>query len=326
MADFTAIDNSLFDQFTAASILAGKIDDPVKPLAYNYCDDCDVAMELHDSEYHCPLCGIIMEYLEDAVVDHGESTAGNIRISTGAHRGRYYNVSADYSKSQLRLIKIQLSKLASAYTGPAIPASILNSAAEAYNRIQQTVVTDDNGTSRKFVRRGNIKDEVLAAFIYYECIRAGNSRKSRDIAAFMRLQTNGFSRGDDIYRTVSRENGVDIPAEIEPMADFIERYCEALNLADSYKGFIRELVSLSETKRIGMNSNVSSKVVGAIYILITNLNLPISVADLEAATDNTKKSTFTKFINSVRANINVFRPVYKRWGVPTMVLSGASTY
>lgn len=353
----------MFSQFSAASLAdpsfgmdAAAVAPP--PERHNYCGDCDCAMELHESEYHCPSCGIIIEYLADAVVDHTDTTAANIRISTGKQRGRFYNVSTSYVHAQLKLIKDQLTACALAWRGDAISQNILDAAAAAYNAIQRTVEVDENGVVHKFVRRGNIKNEVLAAFLYYECIRAGTTRKKKDIAKFIQLSSDGFSRGDDIYRTVCRDNGMPIPVEIEPMDDFIERYLEALGLiencqlgitaatsyggaaattghddtaaaaepernaeGDRYRGFIRDLVRLSERRRIGMNSHVSSKVVGALFILITQLQLPISLADLEAATDNTKKSTFMKFITAVKSNMLVFRPVYKQYNVPTTVVT-----
>lgn len=309
--------SDLFSKFSAASL-----DEPIdeKPaLAHNYCDDCVTPMELHDSEYHCPNCGIIVEYLADAVTDHSASTAGNIRISTGAHKGRFYNVSNDYSQSQLKLIMQQFTQLSNEYKGFRISPDILKSAAEAYNRVQRNVTVEtSDGRTRKFVRRGVSKNAVLAAAIYYECIRAGQTRQPADIAQFMKLPNAGFSTGDNAYRTICQEHGFELPQIITPMNDFINRFSEALGLDPKYKGFIAELVETSEKKHIGMNSNISSKVVGAMYILITQLNLPFSISQLEVATNNTKKSTFTKFVGHVVGNMSEFRPVYKKWNIPTV--------
>jgi transcription initiation factor TFIIIB Brf1 subunit/transcription initiation factor TFIIB len=127
------------------------------------------------------------------------------------------------------------------------------------------------------VRRGNIKDEVLAGLIYFECIRASIVRKKKDIALFMKLPTNGFSRGEDILRNLQAEGKIDIPVDEEPIEGFVDRYLEELNLDNpNYIKFIVELVDESERRKIGMNSQLSSKAVGALWIIITQCGLNIS--------------------------------------------------
>ena len=160
---------------------------------------------------------------------------------------------------------------------------------------------------KKFVKRGSIKDEVLAAILYYECIAAGTARKKRDIAALMRLPTFGFSKGEHILRDLRAKGQIDIDMDNEPISSFVDRYMEALGLEDQrYKDFIEKIVVLSEERKIGMNSQISSKIVGAIYLLITTKGLPITIHALEKATDNTKKNTFTKFYNAIKANMDIF--------------------
>ncbi|MFA5522715.1 MAG: hypothetical protein WDA28_13315, partial [Castellaniella sp.] len=76
---FEAVSADLFNQFSAASL---DEPEPATAVAHNFCDDCETPMELFDSEYHCPGCGIIIEYMADAVSDHSNSTAASIRISS----------------------------------------------------------------------------------------------------------------------------------------------------------------------------------------------------------------------------------------------------
>lgn len=321
--DFKLVDDELFRSMSEVQME----DDELK---YNYCPDCKIPMTLSNNEHHCPACNLIRTFDADTVGDHGESTSGNIRITTGTYKGKFYNLNNDYARTQRKLIETQLLHNNAVTKGPAIARDILIKSAAGYNSIQKMIVDEvieiegndgeiiQSVSQKKFVRRGNIKDEVLAAFVYFECIRAGATRKKKDIAAFMQLQAGGFSRGEDILRTLHAEGKIDIPVDEEPTEDFVDRYLEALNLENpDYKGFILDLIELSEKRKIGMNSHISSKIVGAIWILIQQLNLPISAVQLEKAADNTKKNTFTKFQTVVRNSMNVFAPIFKEYKIPT---------
>lgn len=296
---------------------------------HNYCPDCKVPMELSGSEYQCHACGLTQKNeLEcnngnSSIKDHDDTVSSSIRITTGTNRGRFYNVQGDYTKTQRKAILTQLLQHQSRYTGPAFPLNVLNATATQYNRIQKMITEDDldeNGKVRgqkKFVRRGSIKDEILAALLYFECIRENVVRKKKDIAVFMGLVTNGFSRGENILRNLEAEGKIELPDDNEPVSGYVDRYLEALNIdKPEYGQFIIALVEDSERRKIGVGSQISSKIVGAIWILINKCRLNITAQALEKATDNTKKNTFTKFSNIVLDNIRTFAPIFAMYGIP----------
>lgn len=314
---FNAIDEKLFNQLSEV-----RPDDSITD-QYNYCPDCKVPMNLSGSEYHCDHCGLSQQYVADGCKDHDETVSGSIRISTGANKGRFYNLTGDYTKTQKKFILEQLLQNQSGFTGNAFPLNVLNAVATQYNNIQKLITEDDIDETgkvrgqKKFVRRGNIKDEVLAGLIYFECVREKLVRKKKDIAMFMKLPMNGFSRGEDILRNLQAEGKIDVPVDEEPIEGFVDRYLEELNLDNpNYSKFIIDLVNESERRKIGMNSQISSKVVGAIWILICKCGLKITAPALEKAADSTKKNTFTKFYKVVFDNINAFAQVFIRYNVP----------
>jgi hypothetical protein len=309
--------NDMLAQFAESLILNNvEVTDIQEPL-HNYCPDCNTPMELALGEYRCGSCGLTQHNELGGVQDHSESVGGSLRVMTSSGRGRFYGVTGDYARVQRKAILDQLLAHASQYTGLAFQVNILHAVAHQYNTIQKLVVENDKGEEGKFVRRGSIKNEVLAALIYFECIRAKLIRKKKDIATFMDLSTYGFPRGEDILRTLHAEGKIDIPVNDEPMEGYVDRYLETLNIENpNYRSFIMEVVELSEKRKIGMHSQIASKVVGTIWVLITKLCLKISAATLEQAADNTKKNTFVKFYNVIFSNIKVFTPLFKRYGIP----------
>ena len=84
-----------------------------------------------------------------------------------------------------------------------------------YNDIQKLdiQVFGDNGEvlkTKKFVKRGSIKDETLGACLHFTCILAELPRRKKDIAEFMKLQTNGISNGISNLRELHQEGKINI--------------------------------------------------------------------------------------------------------------------
>ena len=311
---FNLVPDDVFNQFDNPIVLALS--------KHNFCPECEIPMILAGSDYQCQECGLVQPFAESEK-NHDDTVSGSIRISTGTNKGRFYNTTGDYTKIQMKIILDQLKANQATYVGANIPFNVLKAAATQYNRIQKFITEDDldaNGKLRgqkKFVRRGNIKDEVLAALIYFEGVREKVIRKKKDIAVFMKLPTFGFSRGEDILRNLHAEGKINIPVDDEPIDGYVDRYMDGLGLDNQqHIQFVIDIVNESETHKLGMTSQLSSKIVGAMWILVVKCNMKITHAQLEKATDNTKRNTFNKFYNVVMQNINVFRHIFIKYGIP----------
>jgi transcription initiation factor TFIIIB Brf1 subunit/transcription initiation factor TFIIB len=245
-----------------------------------------------------------------------------MRISVGANRGHYCNNIVGYAITQKRCIIDQLIALAAAYKGPKIHMAILEKVASQYNDIQRNVreeYVDTKGdiASHKFVRRDTVKDEILASLLYDACIKEGTVRKKKSIAEFMQLPTNGFARGAGIVRELVATEQICAEVVDEPIMGFVIRYMGQLDIDAKYRGFVCEMVETSEKLRIDTVSQVPSKIAGTIWILTVNCAMGITVKQIEAATDGTKKNTFRKFSRHVVENFRVFAPIFTMYDVPT---------
>jgi hypothetical protein len=315
LGQFTLIGEDAFDELIDVKPVS------TSNISYNYCEDCEIPMILSANEYLCSKCGQTKEFHSP---QSNDVASGCIRVTTGANRGKYYNINSDYTKLQKKFIDDQLACRARAYTGKPIPVHILREVVIKYNTIQKQVVepvVDANGNilgNRKFVKRGNIKDEVLAALIYFEHINNGLIRKKREIATFMDLPTGGFARGEGIVRRLHANKHIQIPDDDdEPIMGYIDRYLESLDIDnENYYGFIHDVVVESEDRNIGMNSHIASKIVGAIWVVIVQCKLTITPLELEKATDNTKKNTFSKFAAIIMNHINIFKAIFEKYNIP----------
>jgi transcription initiation factor TFIIIB Brf1 subunit/transcription initiation factor TFIIB len=278
----------------------------VKSLPVDMCPDCpDTIMVINLSEYKCPVCG------RTAPAD---ITSADI-IKTNMRR-RY----CDYSKSQRDNVAKMLHQNNADISSDKFQKDILDAVADQYNMIQtiahENVYDIDGNVSgkKKFVKRSNVKNEIIAALIFFECNRRKIPRKPKDIAQFMKLPNDGFSTGEDIVRRLCAEGQIDLEIAEEPYGGFAVRYFESLNITDDrFVEFTVELIELADSYNIGLNSLPPSKVAGCIWIIASQMG--IDICKIEAACDNTKKNTFIKFYNAVMKQQKLFSKVFQKYGI-----------
>lgn len=314
MNDSQLVDMELFEQLADRSNVVMPRSNATRA---NYCPDCpDVPMLLCLSEYRCSQC---------FRTESADITAADIKGPGNGNSLNRFRGPGEYTKTQKESIMRLLKSNLDSYNGDKFQLDVLEEVATQYNNIQQITeeTHDESGNvngEKKFVRRSNIKNEVLAALIYFECMNRGLVRKKKDIATFMKLPANGFSTGEDILRTLAADGKFYIPVDDEPIEGFANRYLETLGIegetAERYVKFITEIIAIAEAKMIGVNSLPPSKVAGTIWILVTQLKLKITVDTLESACDQTKKNTFIKFFNAVFGKIDLFKAVFGKYKVP----------
>lgn len=281
----------------------------------NICDDCNAEMFLISDEYMCQFCGLIKCNELPSMIP-SEASNNTLRISTGANKGKYYYVLGDYSKLQYKIVLDQLLSKYKENCQSNITLDVLISTATKYNNIQKYVLDEDN---KKFVKRGNVKDEILAAILYHECNSKKISLKRSEIASFMKLSTLGFAKGDDILFNLKARGLFEIvhQTDNETIENFLNRYLANLQIDNEfYRDFVTDLVNESERIKMCMNSQLSSKIVGALWIIITKCKLPITSQKLEECADKIKKTTFIKFYKVVIENMDLFVHIFAKYNIP----------
>ena len=309
----------LFDQFCNA--LAGM--NLEQKQSATLCEKCGEPIRVSGDEGRCIECGNIQVYYR--VRDANEQSFGRVRLKSRGGKIHVYNTgNSGYERTQKKVISNLLAHNQADFDGEPFPDNVVSAVIRLYSEIQYLTEDGEDGKSKKkFVRRGNLKEEVIAALIYFECNRAGQMRKKRDIARFMKLPTCGFSRGEDIIRGLQAEGFIDLPVDAETVDGFVIRYLKNLaifaglrELADQTSiSFVSALVNESETLNISRNSQTCSKVAGAIWLLCKYKFPGISVAQIERATDNTKKTTFMRFSLEIEDKLAIFAHVFKTHNV-----------
>ena len=327
MERFTAGDN-IFQSRELFNVVNEALSDS------NVCPDCNIAMETQGDEYVCSQCKRIVQHVDchltselvyGAARNRSYGTSDPMRAQRNnvyehlvAHREKYLQVvAARHSIPYVANCSLvddakELSALA-----PSMP--ILARVAKIYNEIQCKAAS--KGTP--FVRRGEVKNEILAVLLFMECDKS-EQRSKREITEMMGLRTEGFSRGheqllvqasegnfasdcDDeicenrIKSYYGRTLGVIIDAEF---SDEIAAACDVsgpaiAQLRDTIHEFnlrfIRSIIKSALASSTGVQSQLQSKIVGTIWFVVRAMNYQITAPQLDKMSGGIKKGTFMKF-------------------------------
>jgi hypothetical protein len=270
----------------------------------------------------CSECGGVMMKVTDGMQCElcGKTKRMSDTVNDAATCGKNYNA-INYQKLQAKNIRDLLTQN-KGITGIDIHRNILTAAAKTYNEIQTLTKdeTDIDGKvikSKKYIKRGNVKNEILAALIYFECLKQGFGVKKQEIASFMRLSKSGFSNGESEVLRLHSEGRISISLESEIISSFARKYLEKMGLIDvpNYYDFVVKIVDRSIRYRVGTSNTVNSKVIGTISLLVEKEGLDITHQQIETTCDETRKNTFLKFHKEIDRNIMRFIDIFDELGI-----------
>lgn len=321
----------------------------------NICPTCHIPMEIQSDEYICSQCG--------RIVQHIDGHLSNEASQMGRHDLRRYYSSSDPLKAQrsgvyeslvahretyLKMIAqrrgveyVQNSALVGTdeICAAAPSTSILMNVARIYNDIQRKALAK----GMPFVRRGDVKNEILAAILFVECNRS-EQRSKREIAEMMGLHTDGFSRGYEQLLRQAADGNVSLDDDAKVCENKITFYygrtlgayiaqqfddaCAGVSMAliretlnGFYTRFIQRIIASSIKHHIGVQSQLQSKIVGAIWFIIVAMHYPITTQKIDVMSGGIKKGTFIKFSRAIIRSARL-RHIAKRF-FPHLAADGA---
>ena len=266
----------------------------------------------------CDSCGMEKEGMGQ-IGENDQPTTSVVSISLGGGKSRTYNVSTSNVETRANTILAELDELSRKYTSvhgqEAVPRAIRIAVARKYAMIQESFPEKGGG---KFIRRGDVRGSIIAALLNNEMTEGKNGRKKETISDFMDLKKAGFSSGENALREIESLGIITISSNVSTEG-FVERYLDRLKInKPAYAGFVSSVVQYSIDYNISMRSQLSSKVAGAIWLLLQSINSRISIERLETASDKTRANTIKNFFNSLRTNIDKFYPLYTHYDIPCL--------
>lgn len=287
------------------------------------CKSCNRRMVLLDEIVHeCPACNLHY-YHQASIADTNNTDELQTRDASGnVHKSR--TRSSDYRAIQIQANKFKLitanDNWAKETGRDKIHEEILDEAAKLYSSLQ-TAYYGLRGV--KFVRRGNIKDQILASLVYRLLKKKGLVRQRAEIAQIFGLEVTGFSTGESQVQELDKALNLDLISDpMEELIDYATRYLMRLGLTsglDVYNNknlqFVIDIVMRAEVIKCGIHCYLYSRVAGAIYVLTLELGLGLKNKIIETACDSCKKNTFERFRKILMINQKYFKDIIETFHV-----------
>lgn len=269
-----------------------------------------------DNVYECAVCE--QQYYHQMIIAENNKDEMQTRDATGrVHKSRTRR--SDYRAVQIQKNRAELMIKNDAYherTGNTkIPEEILDEAVRFYSSIQTMYY---NLRQKKFVKRGNIKDQILAFLVYILMKRKRLSSQRSTIIAVFELEHTGFSAGETQILEISKLLGIDLIHDtMDEIVDLTTRYLLSLDKATGENiytqrniQFVLDIITRATVIKCGMHCYVYSRVSGAVFMLINELGLSFKNKVIENACDHCKKNTFERFRKIVMINFRYFADIF----------------
>jgi len=294
-----------------------------------FCNACNKRMVfITDDIYECSICSL--RHHHQIII---AATNNTDELQTRDAFGKMHKTRtrrADYRLSQIQKNRTDLILKNDAYaqrTGcPKVPEEIIDEAVRFYSSVQTMYF---NLCRKKFVKRGNRKNQILAYLVYeFMNIKHLSVQRSTIINIF-ELDETGFSSGETQILEIIKILGIDLNHDpMDVIVDLATRYLK--NLDNECPGkiftqkniqFVIDLITRTLVIKCGMRCYICSRVAGAVYILIKELGFSFKNKVIETACDHCKKNTFERFRKTIKINLHYFTDIFDEFHRSKAVVS-----
>ncbi len=294
------------------------------------CPECCVMYQLKDAQTKvCPQCGVEIDFeSENSLYTHDATHSYNCGSSShmpfkvnGVTKSAMLQNSlmkrvSDYETLKRRKIYNKIMKWVVQVPDEcvSIPISIVNETVNAYCELQE---------ENKLVKRAGGLDSVLAFIIHNKCSHAGTPRDYKHIVKLAGIQDSQLSAGERAIDKLKDQTIIEDVVKDE-CVDYVEVFFEKLGIEcnDRYKGFVVDLVRNSRLEKINTKDNTSimtTRCIGSIYILSTQLKLGVPKEDFEVKC-SIAKGTFMRFVSMISTHMEkkCIKKVFAKYDIPPL--------
>ncbi len=268
------------------------------------CDECNIALEIQGIKLICPQCGMIKPYEDEDEISYSsralytecENDEVKFRIK-GANNevcSRKKASSSSNKLTQKRNTEKQVQAFAYGDKKHIIPSYVYKRAGDLFFEHVQ----------KYMIKRADVRKGILAVCVYYECVKEGLARKPQEIAEALSIDKKYINKGFKTIHHLASLGLIKIPIHEDTTPHFVKRYFEVLEIHPKYEKFVLDLIKFSLEYRVADSCRDTSKVVGAIYVMLECSGWYASQLDLTkefiAEVCCISKATFIRFFNSVQ--------------------------
>lgn len=129
--------------------------------------------------------------------------------------------------------------------------------------------------------RGDIRDGLIAACLFYACKEYEVSRSPQEIGKICNVCTSDVTRGINLfYELMKNSKSINLNKYITKYSDFIERYCNNLGIDSKLTNEIMELGKKVDELKILTKNTPQAMACGCIFFVITMYNMDITKTNI----------------------------------------------
>lgn len=316
MDQFKLIDESDFDDIVE-NVCDDTPDSTNSDINYKLCINCNKHMNVDiNNMYICIECG----YIKNMITENTSYEVSTTNYNTNntfympikcvgplsySYQKCIRNNTSEYKKIQETNIKNKIFHFNYNYEKINIPKNIISIAVDQYKKIR----------NNNRVYRGDILNGIICGLIYYECLKESIAINPKDIANWAGISENNMSKGDKIIKTLQDEGVLILPENENMDYDFIRSYLIKLSINQKYLNFLYELLqTINMYKICNINSRISTKTAGLVYLIIKCENLEISVDNISIEF-GICVSTFKTYYTNVLKHKDIITPIFDKYEI-----------
>lgn len=172
-----------------------------------------------------------------------------------------------------RSLKIVFDRLSQSGSNNGLTPNIVEFSHKLFAEVSKKQNTD--GDTK--LSRGDLRDGLIAACLFYACKEYEVSRSPQEIGKICNVNASDVTRGIKLFcDLMNKSNSINTNSHITKYSDFIERYCNNLGIDSNKTGEIMNLGEKVDNLRILTKNTPQAMACGCIFFIITMHNLNIS--------------------------------------------------
>jgi transcription initiation factor TFIIIB Brf1 subunit/transcription initiation factor TFIIB len=318
MNSFSLINDCEFDDILNEINELNDADDETSDDKYKICSDCNKQMSIGiNNMYMCLDCGFIKNIItandnayQSSISNYNTNNSFYMPIKCVGPQSYSYqkcirNNTSEYKKIQETNIKKKIYHFNYNHDKMNIPKNIISAAIDQYKKIRN---------SHK-VYRGDILNGIICGLIYYECLKESIAVKPKDIATWANISESNMSKGDKIIKILQDDKILVLPFSEDIDRTFIRTYLIKLDIDKKYLEFLHEVLQYINMYKIcNINSRMSTKTAGLIYLIVKCENIDITMENISEEF-GICITTFKTYYNNIIKKIKLLTPLFEKYDI-----------
>jgi transcription initiation factor TFIIB len=184
--------------------------------------------------------------------------------------------SMPYHERSLKLVFDRLSQ--NGYNN-GLTQSIIDFSHTLFAEVSKQQTTDNEGETK--LSRGDIRDGLIAACLFYACKEHEVSRSPQEIGKICGVESSDVTRGINLFYKLMKDNKmINLNRYITRYSDFIDRYCNNLGIDSLVTSEIMTLGKKVDDLKILTKNTPQAMACGCIFFIATMYNLGITKTNI----------------------------------------------